>query len=180
MIVEGTSLVYNIAQVIRFRSMILELSQICNYIVYKVRITGGCTQWEYDLALECQRQIEECNKQIAKHETMTIVDGTSLLIDMLGNLNKKWIGWNPTPRCSKNTRHKLVFQNKAIHLSYNTEIDSARHCKILQASSGALAGDYFFSWKIHQRNSANYLWITISSGVTFKKSTKINYSDFTV
>lgn len=89
MIVEGASLAYNIAQVTRFRSMIVELSQICNYIVYKARITGGCTQGEYDLALECQRQIEECNKQIAKHETMTMVDGISLLIDMLGNLNKK-------------------------------------------------------------------------------------------
>lgn len=102
MIVEGASLAYNITQVARFRSMIVELSQICNYIVYKARIigecthivykariTGGCTQGEYDLALECQRQIEECNKQIAKHETMTMVDGISLLIDMLGNLNKK-------------------------------------------------------------------------------------------
>ena len=82
MIVEGASLAYNIAQVTRFRSMIVELSQICNYIVYKARITGECTQGEYDLALEC-------NKQIAKHETMTMVDGISLLIDMLGNLNKK-------------------------------------------------------------------------------------------
>lgn len=61
MIVEGASLAYNITQVARFRSMIVELSQICNYIVYKARITGGCTQGEYDLALECQRQIEECN-----------------------------------------------------------------------------------------------------------------------
>lgn len=89
MIVEGASLAYNITQVARFQSMIVELSQICNYIVYKVRIIGECTQGEYDLALECQRQIEECNKQIAKHETMTMVDGISLLIDMLGNLNKK-------------------------------------------------------------------------------------------
>lgn len=87
MIVEGASLAYNITQVARFRSMIVELSQICNYIVYKARIIGECTQGEYDLALECQRQIEECNKQIAKHETMTMVDGISLLIDMLGNLN---------------------------------------------------------------------------------------------
>lgn len=89
MIVEGASLTYNIAQVARFRSMIVELLQICNYIVYKARITGGCTQGEYDLALECQRQIEECNQQIAKHGTMTVVDGISLLMDMFGNLNKK-------------------------------------------------------------------------------------------
>lgn len=38
MIVEGVSLAYNIAQVTRFRSMIVELSQICNYIVYKASI----------------------------------------------------------------------------------------------------------------------------------------------
>ena len=43
MIVEGASLAYNIAQVTRFRSMIVELSQICNYIVYKARITAGWT-----------------------------------------------------------------------------------------------------------------------------------------
>lgn len=89
MIVEGASLAYNIAQVARFRSMIVELLQICNYIVYRHGITGGCTQGEYDLALECQRQIEECNQQIAKHGTMTVVDGISLLMDMFGNLNKK-------------------------------------------------------------------------------------------
>lgn len=89
MIVEGASLAYNIIQVARFRSMIVELSQICNYIVYKARITGGYTQGEYDLALECQKQIKECNQQIAKHGTMTVVDGISLLIDMFGDLNKK-------------------------------------------------------------------------------------------
>ena len=32
MIVGGASLVYNVAQIARFRSMIVELSQICNYI----------------------------------------------------------------------------------------------------------------------------------------------------
>lgn len=88
-IIESASLAYNIAQVARFRSMIVELSQICNYIVYKAQITGSYTQEEYNLALECQRQIEECNQQITKHGTMTIVDGISLLIDMFGNLNKK-------------------------------------------------------------------------------------------
>lgn len=69
--------------------MIMELLQMYNYIVCKARITGGYTQVEYNLALECQRQIEECNKQIAKHGTMTIVDGISLLIDMFDCLNKK-------------------------------------------------------------------------------------------
>lgn len=41
MIVEGASLAYNITQIARFRSMIVELSQICSYIVYIARSTGG-------------------------------------------------------------------------------------------------------------------------------------------
>lgn len=89
MIVGGASLAYNVAQIARFRSMIVEFSQICNYIVYKAQIIGSYTQEEYSLALECQRQIEECNQQIAKHGTMTIIDGISLLIDALGNLNRR-------------------------------------------------------------------------------------------
>lgn len=69
--------------------MIVKLSQICNYIVYKAQITGEYTQEEYNLVLECQRQIKECNQQITKYGTMTIVDGIALLIDMFGKLNKK-------------------------------------------------------------------------------------------
>ena len=69
--------------------MIAELSKICSYIVYKAQLTGSYTQEEYNLAIECQRQIEECNKQIAQYGTMTIADGISLLIDALGNLGKK-------------------------------------------------------------------------------------------
>ena len=86
MIVGGASLVYNVA---RFRSMIVELSQICNYIVSKAQIIGSYTQEEYNLAVEYQRQIEECHQQIAKHETMTIIDSISLLIDAFNNLNRR-------------------------------------------------------------------------------------------
>ena len=86
MIVCGASLVYNVA---RFRSMIVELSQICNYIVSKAQIIGSYTQEEYNLAVECQRQIEECHQQIAKHGTMTVIDGISLLIDAFNNLNRR-------------------------------------------------------------------------------------------
>ena len=89
MIVGGASLLYNVAQIARFRSMIVELSQICNYIVSKAQIIGSYTQEEYNLAVECQRQIEECHQQIAKHETMTIIDGISLLIDAFNNLNRR-------------------------------------------------------------------------------------------
>ena len=89
MIVGGASLVYNVAQIARFRSMIVELSQICNYIVSKAQIIGSYTQEEYNLAVECQRQIEECHQQIAKHGTMTVIDGISLLIDAFNNLNRR-------------------------------------------------------------------------------------------
>ena len=47
MIVGGASLVYNVAQIARFRSMIVELSQICNYIVSKAQIIGSYTLEEY-------------------------------------------------------------------------------------------------------------------------------------
>ena len=76
MIVGGASLVYNVAQ-------------ICNYIVSKAQIIGSYTIEEYNLAVECQRQIEECHQQIAKHGTMTVIDGISLLIDAFNNLNRR-------------------------------------------------------------------------------------------
>ena len=89
MMVRGASIVYSIAQIARFRQMIVELSQICNYIVSKAQLIGSYTQDEYNLAVECQKQIEECNQQIAKHGTMTILDGISLLIDAFSGMNKR-------------------------------------------------------------------------------------------
>ena len=89
MIVGGASLVYNMVQIARFRSMILELFQICNYIVCKAQIIGSYTQEEYYLLVECQQQIEECYQQIAKHGTMTFIDGISLLFDAFRNLDKR-------------------------------------------------------------------------------------------
>ena len=89
MMVEGASIVYNIAQVARFRQMIVELSQICNYIVSKAELIGSYTQEEYNLAIECQKQILECNKQIAKHGTKTMLDGISLIIDAFSGMNRR-------------------------------------------------------------------------------------------
>lgn len=51
-------------------------------------------------------------------------------VKMLGIIKNKRV--NPTPRWSKNTRHLLVFQNKALPLSYNrksTPQDTAKYCK---------------------------------------------------
>ena len=53
MMVGGASIVYNAVQVARYRQMIVELSQICNYIVMKARVIGSYTQDEYNLAVEC-------------------------------------------------------------------------------------------------------------------------------
>ena len=87
--VGGASIVYNAVQVARYRQMIVELSQICNYIVSKAQLIGSYTQEEYNLAKECQRQIQECNQQIAKHGTMTMLDGISLLIEAFSGMNKR-------------------------------------------------------------------------------------------
>ena len=89
MMVGSASIVYDIAQIARFRQMIVELSQICNYIVLKAQLIGSYTQEEYNLAIECQRQIQECNQQIAKHGTMTMLDGISLLIDAFNGINRR-------------------------------------------------------------------------------------------
>ncbi len=56
----------------------------------KARVIGSYTQDEYNLAVECQKQIEECNQQIAKHGTMTMLDGISLLIDAFSGKNKRY------------------------------------------------------------------------------------------
>lgn len=89
MIAGSASLVYNVAQVAQFRSIIVELFRICNYIVSKAQIVGSYTQEEYNLAVECQRQIEECYQQISKYGTMTIMDSIPLLIGAFSNLNKR-------------------------------------------------------------------------------------------
>ena len=69
--------------------MIVGLSHICNYIVSKAQLIGSYTQEEYNLAIECQRQIQECNQHIAKHGTMTMLDGISLLIDAFSGMNRR-------------------------------------------------------------------------------------------
>lgn len=89
MMVGGASLVYNAAQVARYRAMIVELSQYCNCIVFSARMRGGYTEEEHRVVLDCQRQIEECNQQIAKHGTMTLIDGISLLIDGFNQLSRR-------------------------------------------------------------------------------------------
>lgn len=83
MAVDSVSLAYNIVQVNRFRAMISELYQIGNYIAFNVIMRGSYTQQEYDLVMECQRQINECQNQISKHGVMSIIDGMSILISMM-------------------------------------------------------------------------------------------------
>ena len=82
-------LAYNVVQINRFRSMMTELYQISNYIAFNARVRGYCTQQEYDLVMDCQRQINDCQNQISKHGVMSIVDGTSLLVGIINTINIK-------------------------------------------------------------------------------------------
>lgn len=89
MAVDGASLAYNVVQINRFRSMMTELYQISNYIAFNARVRGYCTQQEYDLVMECQRQINDCQNRISKYGVMSIVDGASLLVGIINAINRK-------------------------------------------------------------------------------------------
>lgn len=87
--VDVASFAYNVAQVSRLQSLIVEYSQVCNYVVLNAKYRGYYTDDEFKLANDCQRHIQECNQQLAKHRVMTVVDGISLLLEMLNGLEKK-------------------------------------------------------------------------------------------
>ena len=89
MAVDGASLAYNVVQISRFRSMMTELYQISNYIAFNARVRGYCTRQEYDLVMECQRQINDCQNQISKHGVMSIIDGVSLLVGIMNSFDKR-------------------------------------------------------------------------------------------
>lgn len=71
--------------------MMTEMYQISNYIAFNARVRGYCTQQEYDLVMECQRQINDCQYQISKHGVMSVIDGFSLLLDMISASNRRYI-----------------------------------------------------------------------------------------
>ena len=87
--VDAASFAYNVAEVSRLQSLIVEYSQICNYVVLNAKHKGYYTEEEFKLASDCQRHIQECSQQLAKHRTMTVVDGISLLLEALSGLEKK-------------------------------------------------------------------------------------------
>ena len=89
MTVDGVSLAYNVVQINRFRSMMTELYQISNYIAFNARVRGYCTQQEYNLVMECHRQINDCQNRISKYGVMSIVDGASLLVGIINTINRK-------------------------------------------------------------------------------------------
>ena len=91
MAVDGLSLAYNVMQINRFRHMISELYQIGNYVVFNASVRGYCSLQEYNLVLECQRQINDCQNQISKHGVMSVIDGFSLLLDMISASNRRYI-----------------------------------------------------------------------------------------
>ena len=90
MAVDGVSLAYNVMQINRFRHMISELYQIGNYVAFNANIRGYCTLQEYNLVQECQRQINDCQNQISKHGVMSVIDGFSLLLDMISASNRRY------------------------------------------------------------------------------------------
>ena len=69
--------------------MMTELYQISNYIAFNARVRGYCTQQEYNLVMECQRQINDCQNRICKYGVMSIVDGASLLVGIINTINRK-------------------------------------------------------------------------------------------
>lgn len=85
MAVDGASLAYNVVQINRFRSMMTELYQIS----FNARVRGYCTQQEYDLVMECQRQINDCQNRISKYGVMSIIDGVSLLVGIMNSFDKR-------------------------------------------------------------------------------------------
>ena len=87
--VDVASFAYNVAQVSRLQSLIVEYSQVCNYVVLNAKYKGYYTDDEFKLANDCQRHIQECCQQLAKHRVMTVVDGISLLLETLNGLEKK-------------------------------------------------------------------------------------------
>ena len=87
--VDVASFAYNVAQVSRLQSLIVEYSQVCNYVVLNAKYKGYYTDDEFKLANDCQRHIQECSQQLAKHRVMTVVDGISLLLETLNGLEKK-------------------------------------------------------------------------------------------
>ena len=91
MAVDGVSLAYNVMQINRFRHMISELYQIGNYIVFNASVRGYCTIQEYNIVLECQSQINDCQNQISKHDVLSVIDGFSLLMDILNASNRRYV-----------------------------------------------------------------------------------------
>ena len=71
--------------------MMSELYQIGNYVVFNADVRGYCTLPEYNLVLECKRQINDCQNQISKHGVMSVIDGFSLLLDVINTSNNRYI-----------------------------------------------------------------------------------------
>ena len=91
MAVDGVSLAYNVMQINRFRHMISELYQIGNYIVFNASVRGYCTMQEYNIVLECQRQIKDCQNKISKHGVISVIDGVSLLMYIINASNRRCV-----------------------------------------------------------------------------------------
>ena len=89
LVINATSFAYNVAEVSRLQSLLVEYSQICHYVVLNAKYRGYYTDEESKLVHDCQRHVTECTQLLAKHRTMTVVDGISLIVEMMHELEKK-------------------------------------------------------------------------------------------
>ena len=87
--VDTASLTYNVMMVNQLMNIQRELISVCCTIDQVSRFRGYCTQEEYNVALECQRHIQECEQELVKHRTMTFFDCASLVVSGLSMLLRK-------------------------------------------------------------------------------------------
>ena len=69
--------------------MIAELTQLCSSITLMASFRGYYTEVEYNTAVECKKQLLECNSMLKRHGVMSILDYVSLLIDGLNMLDRQ-------------------------------------------------------------------------------------------
>lgn len=87
--INGTSLIYNAAQVAQYQSMVAEYSQILSIITFRARLSGYTTTQEFYLAKECNEGIQLCQQQMAKHGIIAATDVASLLFEAINALTRK-------------------------------------------------------------------------------------------
>ena len=66
-----------------------DYTSICCSMDQVSRLRGYCKQEEYNLALDGQHHIAECDVELRKHKVMTAIDFTGLVVSCLTMFMKK-------------------------------------------------------------------------------------------